>query len=155
MLIIGSGLFSILDAESSSGQWVGFQIISSAGMALILTTTLSSTLARLPESDVAVATAIFSFTRSFEFVWGITLAGIVFNAHLSLVQDANIRGHLSSGAAYAFVSTGQSRQLTDAITRSEVREVYLEDPPHPESKYLHHSQTPVESSQNARSRLLL
>jgi MFS family permease len=129
LLIIGSGLFSILDAESSSGQWVGFQIISSAGMALIFTTTLPSTLAPLPESDVAVATAIFSFTRSFGFVWGITIAGIVFNgqidAHLSLVQDSEVRGHLSNGAAYAFVSTGQIRQLTDATTRSEVIEVYV------------------------------
>lgn len=77
LLIIGSGLFSILSAESSSGQWFRFQIISSARIALILTTTLSSTLARLPEPDVAVATAIFSFTRSFGFS-GVSLLPVLF-----------------------------------------------------------------------------
>jgi len=129
LLVIGSGLFSILDAGSPAGQWIGFQIISSAGMALIFATSLPSTLAPLDESDVAVATAIFSFIRSLGFVWGITIAGIVFNGqvntHLFLVQDTNIRGMLSNGAAYTFVSTGQIHQLTNAITKSQVIEVYV------------------------------
>jgi len=129
LLTLGSGLFSILDAGSSRGEWIGFQIISSAGMALIFTTTLPSTLAPLDEADVAVATAIFAFVRSFGFVWGVTIAGIVFNgqvnAHLALVQDTSIQEKLSNGAAYAFVSSGAIKELTDATTRSEVTRVYV------------------------------
>ncbi|KAF2184591.1 MFS general substrate transporter [Zopfia rhizophila CBS 207.26] len=89
-------LFSTLDGTSSRAAWVGFHIIPSAGIALVYTAALPSTLAPLEEEDVAVATAAYSFIRSFGFVWGLTLAGIVFNgqvdACLGFVGDEGAEG---------------------------------------------------------------
>lgn len=75
---------------------------------MIYTLTMSSTLAALKEEDVATATATYFFVRSFGLLWGITIAGIVFNgqvnAHLDLIGDESLREVLEDGAAYSFAS---------------------------------------------------
>lgn len=105
---IGTGLFSILKESSSRGAWIGFQIIASGGSGLIFTATLPSTLAALPESDVATATGTYSFVRAMGLVWGVTMSSIVFNgqvnANLNLVEDYDLRRLLADGAAYTFAS---------------------------------------------------
>ncbi|KAK7967566.1 MFS general substrate transporter [Apiospora aurea] len=62
--VVGAGLFSTLWAGSSQGAWIGFQILAAGGTGLLFTATLPWTLAALPESDVAAATAAYSFVRS-------------------------------------------------------------------------------------------
>lgn len=83
---VGIGLFSTLDASSSTGKWIGYQILASAGPGVILTITLASTLAVLPHTDVAVGTGTYSFIRSLGFIWGTDMAAIVFNNQI----DAHI-----------------------------------------------------------------
>jgi hypothetical protein len=126
LLAIGTGLFATLDASSSRGAWIGFQIIASAGVAMIYTVTMPSTLAPLKEADVAVATATYSFVRSFGFVWGVTMGGVVFNdevnARLGLVHDETLRESLRNGAAYAFAGTAHA--IKDRIDLSDVIQVY-------------------------------
>ncbi|KAK2736781.1 hypothetical protein FQN57_000553 [Myotisia sp. PD_48] len=127
MNAVGAGLFSILNASSSSAAWIGFQIIASGGVGIIFTTTLPSTLAALAESDVAVATGTYSFVRSFGLVWGVTVASIVFNgqmnANLPSIGNAEIRALLKDGAAYAYASGGFIPSLPLG-TRNEVIDVY-------------------------------
>ncbi|KAF2873254.1 major facilitator superfamily domain-containing protein [Massariosphaeria phaeospora] len=129
MLSIGMGLFSMLDDTSSRAAWIGFQIFPSAGIALIYTATLPSTLAALEEKDVAVATATCSFLRTFGFSWGVAMAGIVFNAHvdarLGTVSDEGLREALRNGAAYAFAGNeGGLRDPKDPIAVKQVLGVY-------------------------------
>ncbi|KAK8133603.1 hypothetical protein PG984_005615 [Apiospora sp. TS-2023a] len=104
---VGTGLFSTLREHSSTGACVGFQIIASGGTGLVFTATLPSTLAALPEADVAAATAVYSFVRSLGLVWGATMAAVAFNgqvdANLGLVADPADRDLLADGAAYANV----------------------------------------------------
>ncbi|PSN67348.1 MFS general substrate transporter [Corynespora cassiicola Philippines] len=130
LLAIGMGLFSMLDETSSQAAWAGFQVIPSMGLAIILTITLPSTLAPLDEADVAVATAVYSFVRSFGLVWGVTMAGIVFNgqvnAYLGIVKDGKIRGLLKDGAAYAFAASGEGlKALKDPESLAQVMQVYV------------------------------
>ncbi|KAK8880089.1 major facilitator superfamily domain-containing protein [Apiospora arundinis] len=123
---VGAGLFSMLGARSSTGAWVGFQIIASGGTGLIFTATLPSTLAALPEADVAVATGVYSFVRSLGLVWGATMAAIAFNgridAHLAPYDDPAAHALLSGGEAYANAA-GSLRDLPEP-THSLVIEVY-------------------------------
>ncbi|KAI3390486.1 hypothetical protein diail_9514, partial [Diaporthe ilicicola] len=109
---VGLGLFSILSQHSSTGQWIGFQILASGGSGLVFTATLPSTLAALPESDVAVATGTYSFVRSFGLVWGVTVASVAFNgqitAHLGIISDPAVRDLLHDGGAYTYASEGSS-----------------------------------------------
>lgn len=130
LLVIGGGLFSTLDATSSTAAWIGFQIIPSAGIAFIYTSTMPSTLAALKEEDVATATATYSFVRSFGLLWGVTMAGIIFNgqvdARLGLVQDEGLREALKNGAAYAFAAReGGLKGLGDGESVKQIIEVYV------------------------------
>jgi MFS family permease len=126
----GSGLFSMLDVESTRADWIGFQILPSAGIALVYTSTMPSVLAPLDESDVAVATATYSFLRSLGFVWGVTMAGIVFNGqvdrYLYLAPNDDIRQMLRGGGAYALAAEGEGlRRLGSVDMVRQVQEVYV------------------------------
>lgn len=129
LVAIGAGLFATLDENSSRAAYIGFQIIPSAGIAMIYTATLPSTLAPLDEKDVATATATYSFVRSFGFVWGVTMGGIVFNgqvnARLDMIQDVWLRDSLRDGAAYAFAA-GRSglSSIMDPSSQMQVTQVY-------------------------------
>ncbi|KAF2756330.1 MFS general substrate transporter [Pseudovirgaria hyperparasitica] len=132
LLAIGMGLFSTLTQSSSTGYWVGLQLLPSAGIAFIFTATLPSTLAALPEKDVAVATAMYSFIRAFGLVWGVTLSGVVFNgqfdANIGLISADNIRTLLKGGAAYSFGATSDPNagiRALDGAIQGQVQEVYV------------------------------
>ena len=75
---------------------------------MVLSVLLPAIMAGLPESDVASASAAFSFVKTFGYVWGVTIASIVFNGvvngNLEGVSDAVVRERLRDGAAYAFAS---------------------------------------------------
>lgn len=105
---MGSGLLSMLNAESTRADWISFQILHSAGIALIYTSTMPSVLAPLDESDVAVATATYSFLRSLGFLWGAIMAGIVLNRqvdrYMYLAPNDGIRQMLRGGGAYALAA---------------------------------------------------
>ncbi|KAL3469303.1 MFS general substrate transporter, partial [Aspergillus californicus] len=100
------GLFTRLDASSSTATWAIFELIASAGAGIILPVLLPAIMAALPESDVATATATYSFIRTFGYIWGVTIASVVFNAAieggLNSVADAGLRGELGDAAAYSF-----------------------------------------------------
>jgi hypothetical protein len=109
---------------------VGFQIPASAGIAMLFTATMPSVLAPLEEKDVAVAAATYSFIRSFGMIWGVTIAGMVFNSqiesHLDLIQDKGLRKMLSNGAAYAFAAReGGLLGLQDARNLAKIVELYV------------------------------
>jgi hypothetical protein len=128
-LAIGAGLFSTLSATSSRASWIGYQILPSSGAGLIFTASLPSTLAALKETDVAVATATYSFVRSFGFVWGVTIAGVAFNdrinSNLGLIQDESVRALLKNGAPYKFAADGAGmRGIADQAVRMQVVDVY-------------------------------
>ncbi|PQE12454.1 MFS transporter protein [Rutstroemia sp. NJR-2017a BVV2] len=125
-----NGSILTLNQNSSHGQWIGFQILPAAGVAVIFAVTIPSTLAPLQEADVAVATANYSFVGSFGFLWGFTMAGTVFNgqinAYLHLMEDQQIQAMMRNGAAYTYAASGQGvDKIEDAVTREQVIDVYI------------------------------
>jgi len=125
---IGCGLLSMLKEDSPKAEWVCFQILAAGGTGFVMTAVLPSTLAALPEKDVATATGTYSFLRSFGFIWGITLPGIIFNgrfdSQLHHISDQAVRARLSNGAAYSFATGGYISSLPES-TRGEVESVYV------------------------------
>lgn len=81
----------------------------------------------LPESDVASANGVYSFLGSFAFVWGITIASVIFNGQFKTnggqISDEAVRAKLVDGAAYTFSSGGYIFQLPRS-TRNQVIGVY-------------------------------
>lgn len=130
IMLIGLGVFALLDRDSSTGAWVGFQIIYSMGAGLLVPTLLPALLAPMDESDTALATATWSFVRSFGMVWGTTIPAAIFNTRsdelaATIVQDATIRASVSGGQAYEHATSAFLATLS-AATRDQVTTVFAQ-----------------------------
>ncbi|KAI1421993.1 major facilitator superfamily domain-containing protein [Xylaria sp. FL1777] len=102
---LASGLFSTMDQSTSTVKWVFWQFFGAFGLGGIILSILPAIQASLPESDVAAATGVHAFLRSFGFVWGFTVPSLVFNNevthNLYLVDDPEVRAAIAAGDAYA------------------------------------------------------
>ena len=131
ILMIAYGVFSMLDQHSSSSFWIAVQFLGAAGCGVLLTTTLPAIQAPLGEEDVAVATATWSFVRSFGGIWGVAIPAAVFNSHanslLHRVDDEDLRNLLANGGAYAMASKEflQSLNSTPEI-KEQVLSIYVD-----------------------------
>ncbi|TEY16571.1 hypothetical protein BOTCAL_2365g00010 [Botryotinia calthae] len=124
------GLFTLLDGSTSKVAWVFFQLIASAGSGMILSILLPAIMAGLPESDVASALAAYNFVRTFGYIWGVTIASIIFNSefnkNLSSISSSTPQKELEDGAAYSFASHFyEVRGQYDASVWNEVIQVYV------------------------------
>ncbi|KAI0867433.1 major facilitator superfamily domain-containing protein [Hypoxylon argillaceum] len=127
LLALGLGLSSMLNAESSKAEWVIFQIIIALGLGCTFVTLLPAIQAALSESDVATATAMYSFLRSFGFIWGITIPSLILNSivtdGLGTIRDPRVRARLADGGAYEFAAHGSVQALPTA-TQQQVTRLY-------------------------------
>lgn len=126
---LGPGLNTLLAKDTHAGIWAVLQIIDAAGRGCILPTTLPAVLASLPEDDVAAATGVYSFLRSFGYVWGITIPSIIFQNQFDSfsyrISDPIVKDQLSGGRAYE-LSTGGFIQTLVPETKDQVIQVYLD-----------------------------
>lgn len=65
LMTIGLGLFTRFNSSTSKAVWVICQMIPAVGMGLLMTGTLPAVQVALEEKDVAVATATYTFFRSY------------------------------------------------------------------------------------------
>ncbi|CZT05520.1 related to putative multidrug transporter Mfs1.1 (major facilitator family protein) [Rhynchosporium agropyri] len=106
LMSIGCGLFALLDEDSSVAAWVGFQVLFGLGNGMVYNSMIPPLLASLPPSEVATATATWTFMRSFGSIWGIAIPSAMFNDRVNqLVKErlANapaIAAQLVNGKAY-------------------------------------------------------
>jgi hypothetical protein len=126
---LGPGLNTLLGRRTHAGGWAMLQITDALGRGFLLPTLLPAVLANLPEKDVAAATGVYSFLRSFGYVWGITVPGIMFNNRFNelshLISDPAVRLRLGGGRAYEH-ATGPYVQELPPKVKFEVLEVYLQ-----------------------------
>lgn len=127
LMTIGLGLFSLLDASSSTAEWVIYQILSGIGSGMILNTLLPAFQAGLAESDQAAATASWAFIRSFGNVWGVAIPAAIFNDRFETlsyrISDVAVRNSLTAGRAYE----DATRSFVDSFQgtlRQEIISVY-------------------------------
>ncbi|KAI1177085.1 major facilitator superfamily domain-containing protein [Nemania sp. FL0916] len=117
---VGCGLLTTIGHGTPTVAWVFFEIILSIGLGVSVSTILPATLAALPQSDVAAASAAFAFVRSFGFALGVTVASVIFtntiDKHLDMVS-AELQSLLSHRKAYAFAS--QVRNIARKFTAKE------------------------------------
>jgi Major Facilitator Superfamily len=125
LVLIGFGLFSLLDENSNTGSWVGFQMIESVGAGLAIPTLLPALLAPLTDRDTALATGTWAFMRSFGVTWGVAIAGIIFTnrseqlARSGAIANATVAAGFVGGAAYQDATVTFLDSLS-AETRAQV-----------------------------------
>ncbi|KAH8703892.1 major facilitator superfamily domain-containing protein [Talaromyces proteolyticus] len=107
LIVVGFGLFSLLDQNSSTGAWVAFQIIESFGAGLALPVLLPALLAPMTDKDTAVATGTWAFMRSFGVTWGVAIAGTIFSNRAAQLagsgaigSNATVTAQFMAGGAY-------------------------------------------------------
>jgi len=129
IVILSLGLFSTLNQDSSTAEWVIFQMLGGLGSGMILNTLLPAFQAGIQESDQAAATASWAFIRSFGNIWGVAIPAVIFNNRFGTlayrISDPDVRSELSGGSAYEHASQKFLLLLPESI-RNETRGVYVE-----------------------------
>ena len=133
LMAAGCGSLSTLDAGSSMGAWIGFQLMFGLGNGMVFNTMIPPLLASLPSSEVATATATWTFMRSFGQIWGIAIPSAIFNQRIdtlvrkNLAAFPNIARLLVRGGAYQQATAAFIRSLPESDNvRGIVQNVYVE-----------------------------
>lgn len=111
LLTIGSGLLIHLDAESTIGEIISFELITGIGAGLLFQPPLIAVQALTEQDDIATATATVSFSRNLSTAMSVVIGGVVFQNGMDLRVPGlraaglprNIADLLSGGAAAANV----------------------------------------------------
>ncbi|KAI6780468.1 uncharacterized protein J7T54_002866 [Emericellopsis cladophorae] len=82
VFIAGSVLLRELDVDSSMGEWIGFQILSGAGIGLAEQVPFIAVQVVLPDSDMPTACALVVFFRLLGGAVGLSIASNLFSSEL-------------------------------------------------------------------------
>lgn len=128
LISLSFGLFTRMNAATSTVEWVWLQIVAAAGLGFTMNSPLTALQASLPDSYSASATATYAFLRSFAFVWGITIPAIVFNAEVAnnvyrITTDPDLQTTLGGGAALGYTTRDFLLSLSQQ-TRDQVVSVF-------------------------------
>ncbi|KAI6354539.1 hypothetical protein MCOR25_008566 [Pyricularia grisea] len=126
-ICVAVGLFSILKSTSGDGEWVGYEVIFSLGLGLVINTLLPAFQGAVAEDDQAMATSAFTFVQSLALIWSVTVPAAVFNGRFDAlsgsITNQEVRSQLGGGRAYGSATRAFLTQLDDR-TRAEVVGVF-------------------------------
>ena len=126
---LGAGLFSTMGTDTTTVEWVFWQLFAAFGLGSLITSTLPAIQASLSEAEVATSVGTHAFLRSFGFVWGFTIPSVILNnlvnAKIDLVQDPSVQAATVDGGAYALVDSDFFRSLT-GTAREQTLQVYAD-----------------------------
>jgi EmrB/QacA subfamily drug resistance transporter len=131
-LAIGYGMLTLLTQDSTTGYWVGAQIVLAVGTGVLVTTSLPAVQAPLHETDTAVSTATWGFLRSFGGVWGVAVPSAIFNSQVNALlyrisDQPALQEKLANGGAYALASKTFLESLNDVPElKSRVLSIYVD-----------------------------
>lgn len=130
LLTIGLGLFIYLDASSSLGEIIAFEIVTGIGAGLLFQPPLTALQALTEQDDIATATATLSFSRSLATSISVVIGGVVFQNGMDLQTPRlraaglprNVTQSLSGGAAAANVMLIDT--IMDPIQQMAVKDAF-------------------------------
>ncbi|TCD71946.1 hypothetical protein EIP91_000078 [Steccherinum ochraceum] len=125
LILVGFGVLSLLKLDSSTGQWVGYQIVVSAGLGFIYSSTIFPTLAPLPIEDAASALAFLAFVRAFAQTWGITIASTVLQNELKSKLPKDFTSLFPQGLEIAYAAIPVIGTLSEPL-RTDVRVAFAQ-----------------------------
>lgn len=130
LLTIGLGLFIYLDASSSLGEIIAFEIVTGIGAGLLFQPPLTALQTLTEQDDIATATATLSFSRSLATSISVVIGGVVFQNGMDLQiprlraagLPRNVTQSLSGGAAAANVMLIDT--IMDPIQQMAVKDAF-------------------------------
>ncbi|KAL4863531.1 major facilitator superfamily domain-containing protein [Aspergillus spectabilis] len=110
-----------------------YQILGTAGISTLLTTTLPALQAPLPETDVAVATTNRAFLHRLGGIWGVAIPSAVFNSQVKqflpspLRHEPYLQAWLADGGTYELATKEFMTSLNDQpCVKAGVMGVYVD-----------------------------
>ncbi|KAI4937910.1 hypothetical protein J4E85_000347 [Alternaria conjuncta] len=122
---LGLGLCTLLNAKSSIGVWLSLQLITAAGLGIVISTMLPAVQVKLPESTTGASAGSWAFLRGTGSLFGVAIPGAIFNVRfaslLPTISSATARAKLENGQAYqrataSFIAT----QATSPTIKAEI-----------------------------------
>lgn len=101
-LTLGTGLYIMLDIDTSLAHIIGFEIIGGIGLSLLLSTPMLAIQNNVNQADAAVASGTLSFMRSIATSLSIVLGGVVFQDSMSAQQPSLVSAGLNEPYLTAF-----------------------------------------------------
>ncbi|KAF7335625.1 putative iron permease [Mycena venus] len=123
--MVGFGLFTLLDKDSSKSTYIGFQVVLGVGLGIIWISTQFPILAPLPFSNNAHALAFFTFVRCFSQTWGTVFGGTILQNTLKARLPAQFIDTFGSGAQLTYAVIQQINALPVEL-RDQVRDVFAQ-----------------------------
>lgn len=124
-LVAAGAALVTLDADSSRGKYIGYQVIIGLGLGILMTTAFFPVLAPLPVNLNANALAFFMFVRFFSQVWGVTVGGTILQNELSTRLPASFIQKFPQGTSVAYSIIPIIPTLDEPL-RTEVRVAFAE-----------------------------
>lgn len=130
LITLGTGLYILLDADSSVGVTVGLQFISGTGAGLLFQPPMIALQANVHPDDVATATATFGFLRELASAISIVLGGVIFqNGMKTRAPSLRAAGASPSqvdrfSGAEAAANTLLVKSIENDVVRRAVEEAY-------------------------------
>lgn len=118
--VVGMGVMSTLQADSSTAKAVGYPALVGIGIGLVYQSSYYPVLAPLPISRNAHAMALFAFCRVFAGVWGVTIGIAVLQTQLSKRLPHDFLARFPQGVAIAYSTIPVIADLPEP-TRTDVR----------------------------------
>jgi hypothetical protein len=144
LIVVGFGILTLLQADSSTGQWVGYQLVVSAGIGIMVgydytqysapahcfaliqfTGSVFPVLAPLPVTLTAPSLAFFSFVRAFSQTWGITISSTILQNQLSSRLPSEFTSQFPGGVEIAFAAIPIVKTLPEPL-RGEVQRAFVD-----------------------------
>jgi hypothetical protein len=82
LTMLGTGLLITLAPTTSTGQWIGFQILQGVGRGLGLQIPLLAVQNNTPKEKISIVTSLIVFGQNFGGAIFLSLAEVIFNASL-------------------------------------------------------------------------
>ncbi|KZT60037.1 iron permease [Calocera cornea HHB12733] len=121
--IVGFALLSTLTKDSTTAEWVLYQMLTSAGLGVLWISTEFPVLAPLPSSQNAHALAFFNFLRTAANTFGVTIGAAVLQNELRRTLPAAFSQQLPAGADIAYAGIPQIAGLPLPL-RDDVRDAF-------------------------------
>lgn len=130
LLTIGNGLYIHLDAMSSLGEIIGYQIMSGIGAGFLFQTPIIAIQAMVSQDDTAAATATLGFIRNMATASSIVIGGVVFQNSMGKMEPRLLATGMSESLAEKM--TGDSaaanieyiKDITDPVQLLAVKEAF-------------------------------
>lgn len=129
---IGTGLLSTLQVDTSSARWIGYEILTSAGLGMAIQQGFTAVQTALPTEEVPMGTAAVIASQSLGGAIFVSIGNTLLQNHLldannaARLQDVDVRVVLTAGAtAFRKLVPAKDLPVLLDIYNSALRPVFI------------------------------